>query len=414
MIEGNAAQENLELLRQIKAGTTKFTKPQASALQKRYAASTDIAIAPIDRYAAREFQGYEGKTIAILAISGPLMKEDYCGWYGTASLRNEFLKISTTESIKTIVLLFDTPGGMVDGLEPFANAIQGSEKETLALIQGHCCSGGYWLAASCDKIIATAKTDIIGSIGSMFSMQFYSDEALEKAGIVVREYYADASKEKNKMFREAKAGKGRMLIEQMLNPMNDIFITHVKEQRGEKLNADEVLAGNTYLAEKSKEHGLIDEIGSLETVINNHYKKNKTTSITMSKWTALLALVGLSATAKKEDLTEAHLDTVDASINDLNVIKAERDGLNTKVSELNTKVSALEAAAATAATEKDALQAQVTALTTKRDELQAEVTRLGALDGGKITEASGDGDKFDGEGVDAATMDFQKALNDKI
>jgi signal peptide peptidase SppA len=407
LIESQAALAYIDLLEQIKAGKAVFSKPKSN-YQKLFAGNPDVIEAPSDRWSAKEHPGYDGKSIAVLRISGPLMKEDYCGAFGTTSLRNVLNQINQAESVKTIVLHVDSPGGQVDGTEALANAIAASDKEVIALADGMIASAAYWIASAADRIIATSNTDIIGSIGTMIS--FYDrSQQMEDNGLVLREYYADASKDKNKMIREAMDGNGKLLVQQLLNPTNDLFLAAVKNNRGEKLNEKETLSGKTFLSQQALENGLIDEISSFDKTINNLTKKHQKTTVNM-KWKALDALLAAAFTinaSKKVELEEAQVDQIEGSINDLNSVKAENGQLKTKVSELET-------AAATAQTEKDALQAQVTALTTKKTELEAEVTRLGNLDAGKITSVSGDKDKSHEPAIDAAQMEFQQELNSKI
>jgi ClpP class serine protease len=405
LIKSDSALEYLDMLEQIKAGKYSYIKKPSSKL-KLFANSNSVVTAPDNKYSAKEHPGYEGKKLAFLSISGPLMKSDYCGWYGTDSFRQEFNRISATESIETIVLVFDSPGGQVDGIEQFAEAIAASGKETIALITGTCCSAAYWLASSCKKVIATAQTDITGSIGTMVS--FYDRSLyMEENGIILREYYADASKDKNKMMKDAVQGKGRLLIEEMLNPTNDIFLAAVRKNRGSKLNEKETLTGKTFLSAKALEYGLIDEVGSFDKTVNNLLQKQKSTTITM-KWINLRALFGLKADTEKVELQDEHLDKVEASLAELSKAKTDLDAANARIKELET-------AAAENQTKITGLESKVTSLTTERDTLKAENERLGNMDGGKFSGTAEQNDKFKQEKeTDAMAMDFQKDLMDKI
>lgn len=408
LIESEAAIKYMELVEQIKGGSAKFSKPKAQ--EKKFYASAEVTIAPVDRYSAKDHPGYDGKSLAILPIEGPLMKEDYCGWYGTSSLRNEFNKISSTDSIKTIVLHIDSPGGQVDGTEPFANAIKASDKEVIALINGTAASAAYWLASAADKIVATAQTDIVGSIGTMIS--FYDRSSyLEDQGIVLREYYADASADKNKMMREAMDGNGHLLIEEMLNPTNDIFLAAVKANRGDKLNQKDTLSGKTFLASKALENGLIDEIASFDNTVNNLLAKHKTPQIAMNlnKFKAILAFFGLAAAASSEkvELKEDDLQKIDAALTELNQVKVD-------LQTANEKITGLEAASKKDQETITGLQSQVTALTTERDNLKAENEKLGNADAGTFSKTTGGKDTFNDQKADPLQMDFQIELNNKL
>ncbi|HEU4634347.1 MAG TPA: S49 family peptidase, partial [Flavisolibacter sp.] len=321
---------------------------------------------------------------------------------------NELVRINAAESVHTIVLLIDSPGGTVDGMESFAEAIKNSPKTTVSVIDGMMASAAYRIGSSADKIIATAKTDIIGSIGTMIS--FYDrTQYNEDQGIILREYFADASKDKNRDFREAKAGKGRLLIESLLNPMNDIFLEAVKENRGDKLNEKETLTGKTFLAEQAKEYGLIDEISSLDTTIENLLNKN--TSIKMkikSTFKNIMSLLGITASTEEVELSQEQLTKIDAALPELEQAKA-------KVTELEASAKTDKETIAAVTKERDEANAKVAKLEEDLKKEKAEVERLGKMDAGKFSNAESKGDKrADADEVDPMQMDFQKELLEKV
>jgi signal peptide peptidase SppA len=408
LIENQSALRLLDLLEQIKAGSAKFEKEESAHVQ--LFANANVIAAPIDTYSARNHPGYDGKTIAILPINGALMKEDFCGWFGTASLKNELNRISSTESIQTVLLLIDSPGGTVDGTQALADAIKASPKQTIAVIDGMACSAAYWIASSADKIVATSRTDIIGSIGTMIS--FYDQtERLAEQGIVLREFYADASKDKNKMFSKAKQGDGKLLVSELLNPMNDIFLSSVKANRGDKLNEKETLSGKTFLAEQAQAYGLIDEVSSLDTTINNLLNNTSTKMKIKATFTAILAFLGISAAAGSDsvELNEDQLNKIEAALPELASAKA-------KVAELETAAATAKEQVTALTTERDNAQAEVTAAKEKITALEAEVAKLGALDGAKPTTVTGEQDKFNdnAEAIDPMEMPFQKEILSRI
>jgi signal peptide peptidase SppA len=241
--------------------------------QKLFTGSNGITVAPIHRADAVDHPGYEGNTIGILPVIGPMMKEDSCGWYGTANLKNELNKMSATSSIKAIVALIDTPGGTVDGNQAFADAYKASPKEKITVIDGMMCSAGYWFGSGGDEVIATSQTDIIGCIGTMIAFYDYS-KRYQEMGIVLREFRATASKDKNKDYNEAKKGNGSLLIESTLDPMNDVFLNAVRTNRGDKLDQKKTLSGKTYVGQQAVDVGLVDRIESMDQVLTNLIQKH--------------------------------------------------------------------------------------------------------------------------------------------
>jgi len=247
----------------------------AYAIHKKFFDNKKVVMAPDNSYDMREFKGFDGATVAVIPITGPMMKSDYCGAFGSNTLKNLTQMASNTPSIKAIVFVHDSPGGMVNGTESFAATIAASPKLTISV------ADGYMLGAASDLVYASSRTAEIGCIGTMCA--FYDNtEAMKARGIVLREYYATASADKNNDFREALKGNGKLLIEESLDPTNDIFLGSVKQFRNGKidLSQENVLSGKVYIADAALKYGLIDGIKPLEEVIEEAMRgKEKTLTI---------------------------------------------------------------------------------------------------------------------------------------
>jgi ClpP class serine protease len=293
LIEPSAALQMLELWERSLNGEIKWSYQKIRAeegereqltpyqLYQKFFASSDIIMAPESSWDMEDFNGFEGASVAVIPVTGPLMKDDFCGSFGTKTMRYLTNMATKAASVKSIVYLIDSPGGTVDGNEAFADAIKSSSKRTIAVVDGYMCSAAYWLGCSCDEVYAGSQTDIIGSIGTMCAFQDAS-KALEARGIVLREFYATASTEKNAAHREAMKGDGKKLIQQTLDPLNNVFLSTVKANRGSKLNLEQenVLNGRTYTSHDALAAGLIDGIKSLDVVLGEAKTGKKITSQT--------------------------------------------------------------------------------------------------------------------------------------
>ncbi len=288
------------------------------AIKRKLFAINGITVAPESSWDMADFEGFEGSTVAVIPVSGPLMKHDYCGSLGTATLKQLVRMASETESVQSIVFLIDSPGGTVDGTESFANEVRNSAKNTIAFTEGMACSAAYWLASSCKRIYAGSQTDMIGCIGTMITLRDNS-KMLEKIGITKREYYATDSSEKNKDITDAINGDGKGLIENLLDPNNDIFVGAVKKGRGSKLK-EEALAGKTYTSTNALEMGLIDGIKSYDEVLAEA-GKTKVKQQTAPTYSVInnSKIRTMTVAEIKAQHPEAYQDIVNATLN------AERD-----------------------------------------------------------------------------------------
>ena len=317
-------------------------------------------------------------SIAVISMSGPLMKNDqYCGPVGTATINEWIKQADANVNIDGIILKIDSPGGTVDGTEEMARTIQNTKKPIVAYVDGLAASAAYWIGSSADEMIANGKTAMVGSIGTM--MKFGDVQpVMEKAGIKFHEIYASLSTDKNKAFRDAtKDGNYTTLINEILDPLNEVFLSSVKKNRSGKLSDKEnVLTGKTYMAADAKKHGLIDKIGSMDdamkSIRNLVDNKNKTRMSNALKFSAICTLLGFDngfeSTADGVHLQEAHLEKINAVLTTHNQLQADHNTLQTR--------------ATTDANRVTELTQQVTSLTSERDALKTKADNLGKQSSG--------------------------------
>ena len=109
--------------------------------------------------------------VCVIRLCGPLFRyanllTKVCGATSYELFAQDFNKALKDPTIKAIVLDIDSPGGEVNGCSEVADIIYKArgQKPIIAYASGACCSGAYWIASSCDRILA-ADTAILGSIG---------------------------------------------------------------------------------------------------------------------------------------------------------------------------------------------------------------------------------------------------------
>lgn len=362
-------------------------KAQASqeAIRKLFAID-GVAVAPTTRYQLSQFKGFEGNKVAVIQLQGALMKADYCGTLGTASLRQLIRQARSATSVESIILFGDTPGGTVDGTQAFSLefAAAGQEKNIITYIDDMLCSAGYWSGSPAQLMVAGSETAIIGSIGTMMSW-WDSKAYYEQEGFKLHEFYATRSTDKNRIFRDAEAGTEagkKQLVEQFLDPANDVFLRSVQEYRSGKidLKQEDVLTGKVYYAQDAKKFGLIDEIKTFEQTLNTAMvmapKKNKKiyTMSTEHKGAFQNALIAAESESFETVeggflLQEEHLNKIDAQL------QADKTTIRT-LTKANEQLQAKADAAGTAETLQSQLDEANTQLETLKQEKEQLATQL--------------------------------------
>lgn len=126
--------------------------------------------------------------VAVIPVTGPLFRHanlmtNICGATSYEILARDIHKALADPTIKALVLDIDSPGGEINGCSELADMIYSlrGNKPIIAYASGSCCSGAYWIASACDKILA-ADTAILGSIGAVSIFETDDDKPDDKKG----------------------------------------------------------------------------------------------------------------------------------------------------------------------------------------------------------------------------------------
>jgi signal peptide peptidase SppA len=126
-----------------------------------------------------------GKTVAVLSAKGTLMKsQSSFGGTSTVQLRKELRAATADPNVNAILLAIDSPGGTVAGTEALAGDVRKARKvkPTWAFLDDLGASAAYWVASQAGAVYAGSSTTLVGSIGTVLTIQDSADAA-EKGGV---------------------------------------------------------------------------------------------------------------------------------------------------------------------------------------------------------------------------------------
>ena len=210
--------------------------------------------------------------IAVIPLSGTITTGDSSLLSGSAItpdlVRDYLEKAEADRSVKAIVLRIDSPGGEIAPCQEILWEIEeiGKTKTVVVSMGSTAASGGYYISAKADKIVALPTT-MTGSIG-VISQIMNIDGLLEKLGIEIETFKGGEYKDMYRGLREMTLEE-KEIMQGMINEYYEQFVEVVAEGRG--LSEEEVrnlATGQMYTGTKAKELGLIDELGDLNTAIN--------------------------------------------------------------------------------------------------------------------------------------------------
>lgn len=214
----------------------------------------------------------DGKHTALVELEGVIdAKGDASAEKITSALQGAFKDKNT----QGVILRINSPGG-----SPVQSGIINDEVRRLrgiypniplyVVVEDVCASGGYFVAASADKIYVN-KASLVGSIGVLMD-GFGFTGGMEKLGVERRLLTAG----ENKGFMDPFSPVDPKQKEYALGMLNDIhqqFIAVVKQGRGKRLKDDpELFSGLVWTGRRAVELGLADGYGSVESVARDVIK----------------------------------------------------------------------------------------------------------------------------------------------
>jgi protease-4 len=185
----------------------------------------------------------------------------------TAEYGRMLRAIEENHRIKALVVDIDSPGGSAGASEFLHNAIArvAQRKPVVACVRGMGASGAYMAACGATKIVAVPMA-LVGSIG-VISMRPMLHEALDKIGVRVQVTKSGRLKDMFSSFREP-TPEEEQKEQALMDAVYHRFVAMVAEARSLPPDkAREVATGEVFTADQAMEHGLIDELGDLETAI---------------------------------------------------------------------------------------------------------------------------------------------------
>jgi signal peptide peptidase SppA len=112
----------------------------------------------------------EQGSVAVITISGVILPSatKFEQLMGAVSLKDvrKAIKQAKDSEATSVIVRFNSPGGVVTGLEQTARALKelSDAKPTTAYVEELCASAAYWLAAQCGEILVSESAEV-GSIG---------------------------------------------------------------------------------------------------------------------------------------------------------------------------------------------------------------------------------------------------------
>ena len=194
--------------------------------------------------------------VAMVKIEGILISSEH--------IVEELNDYADDASVKAIVIRIDSPGGGVVVSQEIYNAVKNAKKEGKKIIVSMgsvAASGGYYVAAAADKIVANPGT-LTGSIG--VKMEFANvEKLLEKIGVKGMVVKAGEFKDIGSPYRDMTAQE-KKLLQDVIDDVHNQFIKAVAEGRNlPEADVRAIADGRIFTGQQALALKLVDQLGDL-------------------------------------------------------------------------------------------------------------------------------------------------------
>lgn len=217
-------------------------------------------------------------TIAVVNIDGVIVEtatssglSSFSDEYSSArEIKSILEELRNDDTVKAVILRVNSPGGSAAASDEILAEIKRYKKDkglpVVAYFTDVAASGGYYVSASSDRIIANPAT-LTGSIGVILSYLNFKELA-DKYGVYQVVYKSGELKNLADSFSEA-TDEEAQIMQSVVDDTYNTFVKAVAEGRNlEESYVREIADGRIYSAKQALDVKLVDEIGNFEDSVN--------------------------------------------------------------------------------------------------------------------------------------------------
>lgn len=216
----------------------------------------------------------EAKAVRI-ALQGVIARREQGGFLGVSvdkvrAIEHQIQAAINDRHVRAIIMEIDSPGGGITASDELYEALlrfkrSRSDRKVVAYVRDMAASGGYYVAAAGDWIVAE-PTSVVGSIGVIMQTLNW-EELSRKIGVSDTTIKSGENKDLLNPFH-APSPEQVALLQSMIDSMYRRFVDIVRQSRGipeEELK--ELADGRIFDATTARRHNLVDEIGYWDDVL---------------------------------------------------------------------------------------------------------------------------------------------------
>jgi protease IV len=217
--------------------------------------------------------------IGVIVAEGEILDGDQPpGTIGGDSTARLIRQARLDKDVKAVVLRVDSPGGSVMASEEIyreLGALRKAGKPLVVSMSGYAASGGYYISAPADEILASPAT-LTGSIG-IFAIIPTVDRTLGKVGVSVDGVGTTALSGQLRIDRPLGA-EAKALLQSQISRGYDEFLERVATGRNKtRAEIDAIAQGRVWAGVDARRVGLVDQLGSFDEALKAAARRAKLT-----------------------------------------------------------------------------------------------------------------------------------------
>ena len=259
--------------------------------------------------------------VAVIDLAGLIasFSVDASGNNMVESIRRQFKWAREDDDVKAVLFRINSPGGEVLASDKIADIVRESKKPVISVMGALAASGGYYVAAPSDWIVAHELT-ITGSIGVIMS-GYSIRNLMDKVGVQPIVFKSGKHKDMLSLGKREEdiTPEERKIVQDMIDETFERFKKIVREGRdminrdtedGESLEEDwesfadgRILSGNMALAQ-----GFVDELGDLDTGYKRALSLKGISDANLTQYRQPINLANLFSLFGKSEAKEIKID----------------------------------------------------------------------------------------------------------